>query len=82
MIFELAEALLVSESTLFRKIKELNKLLAEFELQIKNNKLVGEESQIRYFTTCCLIRFILHFAQTCFKSRSFKLILSCNLKKP
>lgn len=49
MIFELAEALLVSESTLFRKIKELNKLLAEFELQIKNNKLVGEESQIRYF---------------------------------
>ena len=49
MIFELAEALLVSESTLFRKIKELNKLLSEFELQIKNNKLLGEESQIRYF---------------------------------
>ncbi|WP_270517101.1 helix-turn-helix domain-containing protein [Lactococcus petauri] len=49
MFFELAEALLVSESTLFRKIKELNKLLSEFELQIKNNKLLGEESQIRYF---------------------------------
>src|SRR5699024_3139444 len=49
MIFELAEALLLSESTLFRKIKELNKLLEEFEIQIKNNKLVGEESQIRYF---------------------------------
>ena len=30
MIFELAELLLLSESTLFRKIKELNKLLLEF----------------------------------------------------
>jgi predicted transcriptional regulator len=49
MIIDLAEELLISESTLFRKIKELNKLLAEFELQVKNNKLVGEESQIRYF---------------------------------
>ena len=37
------------ESTLFRKIKELNKLLLEFDIQIKNNKLIGEESQIRYF---------------------------------
>ncbi|HBC89812.1 MAG TPA: trans-acting positive regulator, partial [Lactococcus sp.] len=49
MIIDLAEELLISESTLFRKIKELNKLLAEFEIQVKNNKLVGEESQIRYF---------------------------------
>ncbi|MDP1142302.1 helix-turn-helix domain-containing protein, partial [Klebsiella pneumoniae] len=49
MIFELAELLLLSESTLFRKIKELNKLLLEFDIQIKNNKLIGEESQIRYF---------------------------------
>ncbi|MEY8457858.1 helix-turn-helix domain-containing protein [Lactococcus ileimucosae] len=49
MIIDLTEELLISESTLFRKIKELNKLLAEFEIQVKNNKLVGEESQIRYF---------------------------------
>ncbi|MFG7388707.1 helix-turn-helix domain-containing protein [Lactococcus lactis] len=41
--------MLLSESTLFRKIKELNKLLLEFDIQIKNNKLIGEESQIRYF---------------------------------
>ncbi|MFK5242990.1 helix-turn-helix domain-containing protein, partial [Lactococcus lactis] len=40
MIFELAELLLLSESTLFRKIKELNKLLLEFDIQIKNNKLI------------------------------------------
>lgn len=49
MVADLAEVLLTSESTLFRKIKELNKILSEFELQVKNNKLVGEESQIRYF---------------------------------
>lgn len=45
----LATSLSVSESTIFRKIKELNKLLKEFNLTIWQGKLVGEESQIRYF---------------------------------
>ncbi len=40
---------MISESTLFRKIKELNILLKPFDLVIKNNQMNGEESQIRYF---------------------------------
>ncbi|MQW23396.1 MULTISPECIES: helix-turn-helix domain-containing protein [unclassified Lactococcus] len=48
-MIDLSEKLLVSESTLFRKIKELNHDLKEFNLQIKNNKLIGNEEQIRYF---------------------------------
>ncbi|WP_313628760.1 helix-turn-helix domain-containing protein [Enterococcus italicus] len=39
----------ISESTLFRKTKELNKKLHEFRIQIKNGGLQGEELQIRYF---------------------------------
>ena len=39
----------ISESTLFRKIKELNQTLKEFGLTIWQGKLIGEESQIRYF---------------------------------
>ncbi len=42
----------ISESTLFRKIKELNVSLKEFGLTIWQGKLVGEESQIRYFYYC------------------------------
>ncbi|MGX6971092.1 helix-turn-helix domain-containing protein [Vagococcus bubulae] len=42
----------ISESTLFRKIKELNSLLKEFGLTIWQGKLIGEESQIRYFYYC------------------------------
>lgn len=42
----------ISESTLFRKIKELNILLKEFRLTIWQGKLIGEESQIRYFYYC------------------------------
>lgn len=45
----LSNELLISESTLFRKIKELNLVLKEFEISIWQGKLVGEESQIRYF---------------------------------
>lgn len=45
----LSNELLISESTLFRKIKELNQVLKEFEISIWQGKLVGEESQIRYF---------------------------------
>lgn len=42
----------ISESTLFRKIKELNRSLKEFDLSIWQGKLIGEESQIRYFYYC------------------------------
>lgn len=46
---DLSEKLMVSESTLFRKIRELNISLGEFNLKIKNNKLSGSEEQIRFF---------------------------------
>lgn len=45
----LTQELAVSESSLSRKIKELNQLLKEFDLMIWQGKLEGEESQIRYF---------------------------------
>lgn len=48
----LTQELGMSESTVFRKIKELNQLLKEFEIEIWQGKLVGEESQIRYFYYC------------------------------
>ena len=48
-IIRLATAFNISESSVFRKIKELNQLLEEFGLQIKNGQLYGEELQIRYF---------------------------------
>lgn len=46
---QLSQQLLISESSLSRKIKELNQLLQEFQLRIWQGKLLGEESQIRYF---------------------------------
>ncbi|MGY3765803.1 helix-turn-helix domain-containing protein [Vagococcus vulneris] len=45
----LAEELGLSESTLFRKIKELNNYLEEFGMMIWQGRLTGEEHQIRYF---------------------------------
>ncbi len=45
----LADHLAISVSTLNRRIHELNDLLAEYQIQIKNGRLVGVESQIRYF---------------------------------
>ncbi|EOS8108098.1 helix-turn-helix domain-containing protein [Enterococcus hirae] len=48
-IVRLATAFNISESSVFRKIKELNQLLQEFSLQIKNVQLYGEELQVRYF---------------------------------
>lgn len=48
-IVRLATAFNISESSVFRKIKELNQLLREFSLQIKNGQLYGEELQVRYF---------------------------------
>lgn len=48
-IVQLSQKLSISESTLFRKIKELNKYLNEFQIKIQNGRLQGEELQIRYF---------------------------------
>lgn len=48
-VVKIISDLSISESTLFRKIKELNVLLKEFNIQIKNGHIYGEELQIRYF---------------------------------
>ncbi|MTD41360.1 transcriptional regulator [Erwinia sp. CPCC 100877] len=48
-IAQLTTKFMISESSLFRKIKEVNQLLQEFDLKIKNGQLKGEELQIRYF---------------------------------
>lgn len=45
----LCSELMISDSTLYRKIKELNKMLKEFDIEIRHGKIAGEESQIRYF---------------------------------
>ncbi|EOH78573.1 helix-turn-helix domain-containing protein [Enterococcus raffinosus] len=39
----------ISESSYYRRVRELNKVLAEFDLKIKNGLLIGKESQIRFF---------------------------------
>lgn len=46
---QLSQQLSISESSLSRKISELNQILKEFELRIWHGKIVGEEIQIRYF---------------------------------
>ena len=48
-VVKIISDLSISESTLFRKIKELNSLLKEFGIKIKNGHIYGEELQIRYF---------------------------------
>ena len=48
-IVQLTQELAISDSSLFRKIKELNQYLKEFEIKIRNGRLHGEELQIRYF---------------------------------
>lgn len=46
----------ISQSTYFRKIKELNELLEEFDLIIQKGALFGSELQIRFFyMSLCLI---------------------------
>lgn len=49
-ISKLATEFFMSEASVFRKIKLLNSYLEEFEIQIRNNMLIGPESQIRHFT--------------------------------
>ncbi|MCD8506232.1 MAG: helix-turn-helix domain-containing protein [Alkalibacterium thalassium] len=48
-ITQLTQKLAISESSLFRKIKELNSHLKEFGIKIRNGQMQGEELQIRYF---------------------------------
>ncbi len=48
-IVQLTQKLMISDSSLFRKIKELNGYLKEFGIKIRNGQLHGEELQIRYF---------------------------------
>ena len=48
-ITQLSQKLVISESSLYRKIKELNTHLKEFDIKIRNGQLNGEELQIRYF---------------------------------
>lgn len=48
-IIQLTEELAISDSSLFRKIKELNSYLKEFKIKIRNGQMHGEELQIRYF---------------------------------
>lgn len=48
-IIQLAQKLMISDSSLFRKIKELNSYLKEFGIKIRNGQLHGEELNIRYF---------------------------------
>lgn len=48
-ITKMMMSLQVSESSIFRRFKAINQLLAEFDVQIKNKNIIGEEKQIRYF---------------------------------
>lgn len=48
-IIQLTEELAISDSSLFRKIKELNGYLKEFGIKIRNGQLHGEELHIRHF---------------------------------
>lgn len=47
-VLDVTHHLMISESTLFRKTKELNALTKDYNVKIKNGELVGEELQIRY----------------------------------
>ncbi|MCU7701116.1 helix-turn-helix domain-containing protein [Enterococcus gallinarum] len=49
----LAQKLMISESSLFRKIKELNQVLAEFGLEIWQGKLMGKKLRFAIFIFSC-----------------------------
>lgn len=46
---ELSQQLNISEATYFRRLQHLNRLLAEFKLEINQGQLLGSELNIRYF---------------------------------
>ena len=45
--FQLTQEFNSSEATIFRKLRELNQVLKDFNVGIKNGQLVGDELQIR-----------------------------------
>ena len=47
--FRLQNELSMSEASLYRAVKQLNKILKEFELSIHNGRVQGSELQIRFF---------------------------------
>lgn len=73
-VVKITSDLAISESSLFRKIKEVNDLLKEFNLQIKNGSLQGEELQIRYFY------FQLYWSLTPYRSFQANLLSDQNLR--
>lgn len=48
-IYQVMADFFMSESSYYRRIRQLNQLLSEFHLKIRNGVLIGEESQIRFF---------------------------------
>lgn len=46
---KMQQALLISESTLFRTMNKVNRLLQEFNISIRNNRINGREIDIRHF---------------------------------
>lgn len=48
-LFTVIEELFLSESAYYRRIREINEVLIEFDLKIVNGILKGDELQIRYF---------------------------------
>lgn len=46
---KMQQALLISESTLFRAMNKVNRLLSEFDISIRNNRINGREIDVRHF---------------------------------
>lgn len=46
---KLTQSLFISRSKLYKCFQHINQFLVEFDLTIKNNTLIGDELQIRYF---------------------------------
>ncbi|MHC9532003.1 helix-turn-helix domain-containing protein [Dellaglioa sp. L3N] len=55
-LIELENELHISGSSITRRIKELNETLAEFDLKIRNRRLVGTKLQLNYFYYLFFIR--------------------------
>lgn len=53
-IVQLTTKFMISESSLFRKIKELNQLLAAFDLQIKMDNYREKNCRFVTFTFSCI----------------------------
>ncbi|ONN41812.1 helix-turn-helix domain-containing protein [Enterococcus mundtii] len=45
----LISELLISRADLYRRIKRINEVLQQFDIQVKDNQLKGKELQLRYF---------------------------------